>query len=137
MNKIRIVHLKYEPTGRINPIIIRQRQAFNAASRDDYPSAAAEMQKAVDDASDMKVKGWLMQQLAEYTSYFEPVQSQVILKSAVGYNSRITHPIEGITYTRLGAITPNQANACASYVSRSSDANSYCRWRNRLSLYCQ
>ncbi len=129
-----LVHLRYESAATVSPIVTRQRKAFTAALKGDFPGSVAEIQQAVDESQDSKIKGWLMQQLAEYTNFTNPVQSQIILKSAANHNPLVTHPIEGITYTRLSSTTQNQASACTNYMRLGcgGDANSYIIRMNAL-----
>lgn len=112
-----LVHLKYEKEGSVNPIILHHRRAFNAASRGDYPTAIQEIRDSVNEVQNPRIKGWLEHQLAEYVNYTNPVDSQIILKSAVFHNPLVTHPLEGITYSRVSKTIQNQAKQCAQHMT--------------------
>ena len=117
-SKSALVHVKYAAKGAVRPIVLRQREAFDAAQRRDYVAAAVAIQEAVNETTDRRVKGWLKQQLAEYTHFTNPVQSQLILKSAVSENHLVLHPIEGIQYVRLDTVQMNQARQFLAHVSQ-------------------
>jgi hypothetical protein len=74
------------------------------------------MNEAANSTSESKVKGWLKQQLAEYYHFVNPTESQVILRSAVGENPRVTRPLGGIDYRRLSPSSISQANQCAAFL---------------------
>lgn len=114
-----LVHVRYEPSELVRPLVLKQRQAFDAAQHRDYSTAVRIIQEAVDQETSQRVRGWLKQQLAEYTHFLNPVQSQVLLGSAVGDNHQVLHPIDGITYTRLDTAQLNQARQSADYLVQS------------------
>jgi hypothetical protein len=124
-SKAAVIGAKYT-AGDVSQTALSQRQAFNAASSRDYRRAVAEMQKAVNAASNDRVKAWLMLQMAEYEQRVDPVQSQLILKEAVRLNSQITHPLDGIEYVRLPSQMAEQASLCLSYLRDTySNPNSF------------
>ena len=109
-SKSALLKVTYPKEGMINPIALRQRRAFDHAESKQYDQSIAEIQSAVNEAGKQPiVRGWLKQQLAEYTCFINPTESQVILKSAVADNRRVLHPIEGVTYQRLNTKNLNQA----------------------------
>lgn len=122
-----LVHIKYNSTGKINPIAIKSRTAFNSAQIDNYPKAVDIMQEAVNALNNKEqriLRGWLKQQLAEYYHFIDPVTSQEILKSAINDNRQVTKPIEGIQYTKLNKFTEGQAQQCSLYLlDNFSDGN--------------
>lgn len=117
-----LVHVKYTPTGLVSEVSRRQRQAFNAAEVRHYKGAMDAIQEAVNTAKDARVRGWLKQQLAEYTHFVDPVQSQVILQSAISENRLVTRPIEGISYRKLRPGEKAQAALCVDYIAKSYES---------------
>jgi hypothetical protein len=113
-----LVHVKYDASGKVRPLVLKQRQAFDAAQRRDYQGAVAALQEAIDQTANPKVRGWLKQQLAEYMHFLNPVDSQVVLRSAVNDNHLVLHPIEGISYTRLDTAHMNQGRQCAEHLTQ-------------------
>ena len=113
-----LVGITYNTGGTLSPIAILQRKAFDAASLKNYRDAIALLQEAVNQTNDTRVKGWLKQQLAEYTHFINPVDAQVILKSAVSENRYVVHPVEGIEYHKLYTSNLNQARRCAEYLTK-------------------
>lgn len=119
-----LVHLKSKGEGSVRPLAEKLRQAFDAAEIRDYQKATTFIQEAVNFATDKREKGWLKQLLAEYTNFFDPVEAQKLLKSALYDNRTLLRPMDGITYTRLMTANMNQAHQCSAYlVSRFGDGN--------------
>ncbi|WP_103908305.1 DEAD/DEAH box helicase, partial [Dehalococcoides mccartyi] len=124
-SKEAIVHLKYEQACKMDPIILQQRYAFNAATMGNYGKAIQAIQRAIDNADEPKIKGWLLQQLATYTNFLDPVRSQRIQKSAIESNPHVIHPIEGVNYTRLGTVPISQSKSCREYALRFENCDKY------------
>src|SRR5690606_19577913 len=95
--------------GHLDDNQVMLRAAFDAVRIDRYDVAAAKAQKAVNDTAEPKFKGYLMQQLAEYTNLTDPAGAQEIQLAALGHNSRLLKPIAGATYTKLSAPVLGQA----------------------------
>jgi hypothetical protein len=112
-SKSALVHLKYENNQSSITLVQKQRDAFACATRNDAAQATRLLNEAVNAAADDKTKGWLIQQLAEYTHLLNPTESQVLLRSAVSTNPRVLRPREGIDYKRLAPSTAKQAERCA------------------------
>ncbi|HYP42192.1 MAG TPA: hypothetical protein VEX13_17680, partial [Chloroflexia bacterium] len=112
-----LVQIKYSEKGTVSPIAVKQREAFDAAQIKDYPAAMHAMQEAVNSTENLIVRGWIKQQLAEYTHFVNPVESQLILRAAVNDNRTVTHPLEGITYTKLQTHEMNQARQCVTFLT--------------------
>ena len=119
VSKGAMANLKYEQIKNVNPIAIIQRQAFESARRNNHNESKRLLNEAVNKVADPKIRGWLKQQLAEYTHFVNPTESQVILKSAINENPRITRPISGIDYQRIDPSTKSQAIQCADFIKNS------------------
>jgi hypothetical protein len=91
------------------------RKAFNAAAIRQYSDASAEVSAAINSTEDPRVKGWLQEQLACYVHQTDPAGAQQVLAGALKHNPRVTHPMEGVSYTRL-SIVADQAYAAAEYL---------------------
>lgn len=108
-----LVSLQYIRQGRIDPIVLKQREAFGAAAIKQFDDSIRLIQEAIDAIEDNRIKGWLKVELAEYTHHLDPVNSQEILKSALSNNHRVLKPLEGIRYTKLLTKGLNQAKQCS------------------------
>jgi hypothetical protein len=120
-----LVDLKYDPKGTVSQVALARRKSFNYGRIRDYTKATAALQEIVDGASEPRLRGWLKLQLADFTNFVDPAQSQVILASAVADNSFIVRPIEGIRYGRLDPVKVEQAQRIAQFVAGFSDTNSF------------
>ncbi|MDB5763943.1 MAG: DEAD-like helicase [Herminiimonas sp.] len=121
-----LVGVGYAEKGTVRSIAIAQREAFDASVVTNYGQAQKSLQKLLNSEKefDSITRGWLMWQLAEYTQYTNPVEAQIILKAAVGYNRRLTKPLEGIDYEQLSAKDLEQSrNAVWKLRSYGSDSN--------------
>ncbi|HQI37861.1 MAG TPA: DEAD/DEAH box helicase family protein [Spirochaetota bacterium] len=119
-----LIDLKYDKNNTINEIIIAQRKAFNSACINNYSDSIKEILSAVNSEKDMKVKGWLEYQLAEYLHFTDPIESQITLKSAIMKNNLLIRPKDGIVYSRLKTTVINQINQCLSYWNNFQKKNS-------------
>lgn len=120
LSKGALVLVKYEAEGYVSSIAKHQRVAFNAAEAGDLPAAVGSIQAAVNETKDGRVRGWLKQQLAEYTHRVNPVDAQVILKSALSDNRLTLRPHLGITYERLRNVDRGQAPLAAEHIASSA-----------------
>ena len=121
-----LVGVKYESEGHVSPIALVQRAAFNAVRVGDSRHAVQVLQDEVNQERDPRMRGWLRQQLAELTNSLDPVESQVILRTAALENRFITRPLKGIDYQRLRTVDREQAPAAATYLARTyPDANTF------------
>lgn len=116
LSKGALVNVKYSPTTEVSPIALKQREALRAALIHDYNTAANAIQEVINDIHDLRVKGWLKQQLAEYIHFTDKAESQKILKSAVSDNRFVIHPLDGIQYSKLPPTDMDQAKRCAEYL---------------------
>nr|WP_314711367.1 DEAD/DEAH box helicase [uncultured Comamonas sp.] len=100
-----LANISYPPEGKIRPIAVAQRKAFDSATIGDYTKAQSEFQNVINSEAnnvDLYTLGWLKWQLAELKQHTNPAESQQILKSALAHNRRITRPLDGITYEKIG-----------------------------------
>lgn len=118
-----LVKVAYPTKGMVNPSTVLRQQSFGAALTRNYSRAVELLQKAIDNSTERRVRGWLKQQLAEYRNFTDPVDSQRILKSGVDDNSAVLCPLEGIQYTPLRTVTIDQATECVRAVNAFRDPN--------------
>jgi hypothetical protein len=117
----------------IDPAVREIRIAFDAARTQRFDLACEAIQRAVNNATEKPVRGFLKQQLAEYTYPIDRARSQEILLSALQDNPRVTRPLAGITYTRLTPAAANQATAAEQFMrSRFVDKNALVLFANAL-----
>ena len=111
---------------------VKLRMAFDAARIGRYDVAITKAQEAVNGTTEAKVKGYLKQQLAEYTNFIDPPKAQELQLSALSLNSRLLKPIAGATYSKLSAPAVSQATAATSYMERFLEGNDLIIWVNGL-----
>lgn len=87
------------------------RAAFDLACVKKFHEAARAVDVAIEQASEGKMKGMLMQRKAEYTWHFDKLSSQKLLSSGLKFNRSITPPESGIDYGRINAARAEQAVA--------------------------
>lgn len=107
-----LVGLEYPTAGHADPLTTARRKAFDSARIGDHALAIKHAQTAVDLAPDDNAKGWVLAELAAYQHRLDPVQAQVILRSAKRLNASVTTPLDGISYQRLSASVSDQAGRC-------------------------
>jgi len=127
-----VVNAAPEMGGHLDDNQVMLRAAFDAVRIDRYDVAAAKAQKAVNGTAEPKFKGYLMQQLAEYTNLTDPAAAQEIQLSALGHNSRLLKPIAGATYTKLSAPVHGQAKAAKEFMNQFLEGNDLVIWVNGL-----
>lgn len=114
-----LVNVPYDKTGRVSDVARRQRAAFNALAVGDSTAAQGELQEVVNQTQDPRTRGWLKQQLAEVINRANPVESQVILKSAIADNRLVLRPLAGVAYERLTLTGDSQAVVAAKRIKDS------------------
>ncbi|MGP4039558.1 DEAD/DEAH box helicase family protein [Gracilibacillus sp. D59] len=96
-----LVKIKYNSEVKFDDKIISLRKAYNNALQGNYNEAVATILDLINNEDSLLVKGYLKQKAAEYYHFYDPVEAQHILKSAVKDNNQVIHPIEGIQYDKL------------------------------------
>ncbi|WP_193172110.1 helicase C-terminal domain-containing protein [Nisaea nitritireducens] len=118
--------------GHLDENQVKFREAFDAARIARYDIAIAKAQEAVNGTTEAQVKGYLKQQLAEYTNFTNPSQAQELQLAALGHNSRLLKPIAGATYNKLSAPPIGQAAAAIAFMERFLEGNDLVIWVNGL-----
>ncbi len=117
-SKEALIDIVYPSEAAISEAVIRQRVAFNAASRNQFETAQNEMQAVANTTTDKIEKGWYLQQVAEYAHNIDPVESQTILAAASNLNPNILKPIVGVNYKKLNPLNQEQAEHCSKYLNK-------------------
>ncbi|HZS38877.1 MAG TPA: DEAD/DEAH box helicase family protein [Polyangia bacterium] len=113
-----LVGVEYKQEEKVGPVTVAERGAFDFAQIRQYRKSADVLQEVINNVSDGRLRGWLKQQLAQYTHFFDPVAAQVLLLSALADNRLLLKAIEGVTYSRLSASAKSQAENLLDYVGR-------------------
>ena len=98
-------------------VAVLQRQAYDAFRRGGADQAASLLQEAADSVSDPRVKGWLLDQMAEAVNSLDKSESQKLLSVAFAKNWRVTRPLAGISYQKISADGVNQSVQAAKFLS--------------------
>ncbi len=118
--------------GNLDDNQVKLREAFDAVRIERYDIAIDRAQQAVNGTIEPKVKGYLKQQLAEYTNFIDPAKAQELQLAALGHNSRLLKPIAGATYSKLSAPADGQATAAISFMRKFLEGNDLIIWVNGL-----
>lgn len=118
--------------GQLDENQVKLRAAFDAVRISRYDIAIANIQDAVNAANEPQIKGYLKQQLAEYTNFTNPAKAQELQMSALQYNMRLLKPIAGITYSKLSAPASGQSAAATNFMTRFLESNDLIIWVNGL-----
>lgn len=112
--------LSYEENNIPDLLTIAQRKAYDLAFIKNYNAAVSELGKVVNTISENEklLKSYLKQCLAEYINLYDPVEAQKTLMSAASDNSRVTKPMNGISYHKLESKSMEQARICRDYLKQ-------------------
>lgn len=128
-----VVNAQPAEGGHLDSNQVKLREAFDAARINRHDVAIVKAQEAVSATEEPKVKGYLMQQLAEYVNFRDPAQAQELQMAAVGLNTRLLKPIKGIVYSKLKAPPDGQATAAVAFMTkRFLEGNDLVIWVNDL-----
>lgn len=109
--------------GHLDQNQVRLREAFDAVRIGRPDIAVDKAQNALNNTTEIKVKGYLKQQLAEYTNYTNPAKAQELQLAALGDNSRLLKPIAGATYKKLTAPVDGQAESATAFMNKFLEGN--------------
>ncbi|WP_321920438.1 DEAD/DEAH box helicase [Paraburkholderia tropica] len=119
--------------GHLDANLVKLREAFDAVRIDRHDVAVQKAQEAVNATAERPVKGYLMQQLAEYTSFTNAAKAQELQLAALGLNSRLLRPLAGATYNKLSAPPTGQIAAAVDFMAeRFLEGNDLIIWVNGL-----
>jgi len=118
--------------GHLDENQVKLREAFDAVRIDRHDIAIEKAQEAVTETAEKRVKGYLKQQLAEYTNFTNAAKAQELQLAALGLNSRLLKPIAGATYNKLSAPVGGQALAAVGFMRKFLEGNDLVIWVNGL-----
>lgn len=116
-SKGQLAQLTYQERADSKSIKLSLYEAYLLATRGDVRGACRIIESTANACNDNALKGYLKQVLAEYTNIIDEHESQVILLSANSFNQRIMKPILGLNYTKVNALTQEQALQCSTYLN--------------------
>jgi hypothetical protein len=132
-SKNAIVNADDADAGRVDNATVLMRQAFDVARLGRFDRAQEFAQQAVAATSERRAKGYMKQQLAEYTHHTNPAAAQELQLSAVELNRSLVRPIHGITYSKLDSPKGSQAVAASEFMkSQFLEKNELLLWVNAL-----
>ncbi|WP_230461090.1 DEAD/DEAH box helicase [Burkholderia ubonensis] len=119
--------------GHLDANQVKLREAFDAVRIDRHDIAISKAQEAVNATTERAVKGYLMQQLAEYTGFTNEAKAQELQLAALGLNARLLKPMAGVTYDKLSAPPTGQVAAAIDFMTeRFLEGNDLIIWVNGL-----
>jgi len=127
-----IVNADEAAPGHVDEATIFLRQAFDAARLGQYGRSQELAQEAVKVTGEKRAKGYIKQQLAEYTHFTNPLEAQQLQLAAVTLNRVLVRPINGITYSKLEASKNSQAAVAVEFMTRFLEKNELLLWVNAL-----
>jgi hypothetical protein len=117
----------------IDAAVPKIRKAFELGALGQWGAAAEALQPAINHESEAIARGFLKQQLAEYTHHANPVEAQKLLLSGLADNPRILRPVSGVSYKKIPTNTRSQAEAAEEFVrGRFIDPNGLVLWVKAL-----
>ncbi len=120
--------VKYDKSANIDCTVVATREAFERAYIEQYDEAfnILEKEKNQNATLDDKAKGFLMQQMAEYKNFTNPVQAQELLLAGRKLNPSILKPLNGVQDSKLSNFSDKQGSNVVKFISdHFNDLNSY------------
>lgn len=128
-----LVQVKYNPQVNFDDRILLERSAYNKALIKNYKEAANTFLDSINEEDNKILMGVLKQKMAEYIYFYDPVEAQKTLMSAIKDNTQIVHPLEGIQYDRLMPSDSTQAQELHKNInSKFKGPNKYVLFVNKL-----
>jgi len=116
-----LASLSYESEDTSDLAVIAQRKSYDSARINNYQAAASKLEKVINKIQEKALKAYLKQCLAEYTNLYDQPEAQKILMSAAQDNSRITKPLQGISYHKIESKAMDQARLCGNFLRSQGD----------------
>jgi tetratricopeptide (TPR) repeat protein len=109
---------KYDKSINVSKLAVAMRNAFNYASYGDYQKAVGVLNDLANGESNLRMKGFYKQMLAEYQNLIDKSEAQQILKSAKKDNMEVLNPIEGIQFSKFSRNVSGQAQAIIDNINK-------------------
>ena len=106
----------YSKNGNVDSLVVALREAFEEERLENYEKSFAIIEKQKNIINDKKTKGLLMQYMAEYRNFINPVSAQEILLSARDFNPMVLKPKTGIQLSKFDSSTKEQAVNVKKYI---------------------
>lgn len=117
VSKSALVGVRYKEEGSIDQIDADQRAAFDALRQNNVRSAENHLRAAIlSSRNDVKLEGWLLQELAEAIQRVDATEAQKILGAALSKNRMVLKPLIAVSYARLSGPTLAQAQAVQTFL---------------------
>ncbi|MFM0330077.1 helicase C-terminal domain-containing protein [Paraburkholderia strydomiana] len=127
--RTRLAKAKEGPVSHVDGSVAALRQAFEFAVNGQSLQAFETVQNAAREEGDKIVRGYLMQQMAEYRHQTNAAEAQKILLSANALNSHVLRPLAGISYAKLSSPAKGQAEAAETFMrERFVEPNEFVLW---------
>jgi hypothetical protein len=125
-SKSALATIEYNRSANIDSIVVAMRNAFERECIEQYSEAFSIIEMEMEKTKDEKTKRLLMQYMAEYINFSNPVRAQELLLSARRLNSMILKPISGIQFEKLQCSPNGQAAYAIKYIlDNSLKGNAY------------
>lgn len=119
-------NIVYNKSMNIDSFILTLRKAFEKECLECYEDCFSIIENEKNKTDNKKLKGLLMQYMAEYINFSNPILAQEILLSARNLNSMVLKPIKGITFSKLNSSVNSQASNVIRYMyDNELSANKY------------
>jgi hypothetical protein len=116
-----LVGVRYPEARPVPATAVEARASFNAAAVGQFQRAAQAQSRAVTATDDSRLAGWLLEQQAVYTHFFDRAQAQRILAGALERNRSVPRPRDGVAYRRLKPAASQAAGSAAYLASTHAD----------------
>lgn len=110
--------VEYIRSVNVSDSAIAMRKAFNYGMIGDYSKAIDVLNMLSNKESNIRLKGYYKQILAEYVNFVDKSEAQQILKSAKSDNMKVLNPIEGIQYTKISQDLPEQSRMIVEFINK-------------------
>lgn len=111
VSKKALVGIKADEDLRLDPAKLSLRAAFDHARSHQHKDALSVLDKAIDATVDEQVKAWLLSRKATFQHTIDAGGAQKTLIAAHKMEPRVTKPLHGSVYKKLGPATGQQASA--------------------------
>ncbi len=113
-----LASLSYAATSTPDFITIAQRKAYDFAYIKNYNAVTNEFINTINIVDEKPLKSYLKQCLAEYINLYDQAEAQKTLMSAAIDNSRVTKPMDGISYHKIESKAMDEARICGDYLRK-------------------
>lgn len=118
VSKNALSSVEYDREPNIDSIVVAFRKAFEKESIGRYEEAFCIIEAEKDRNAKLNdnTKGFLIQLMAEYKNFVDPVRAQELLISALKLNKMVLKPVKGIENNKLHSFSDGQAVNIRKYI---------------------